>query len=170
MDTKPEVQFGSLISETDYQLEEQTDNRFTSTLIHDRPVIPTTVWNLVLRSLSVHSNMPKKRRWKGDPRNDTEDFQMMDIDFNPPSSVILLETSILAGSTSFLSSYGCHPLEQKQWCLQGQSFPSITNQEQFELGWSLMQIRGVWMAVALSSSPGFSKQDVWLASPTGFLD
>jgi len=31
--------------------------------------------------------MPKKRRRKGDPRDDTEDFQMMDIDFNPPSSV-----------------------------------------------------------------------------------
>jgi hypothetical protein len=29
----------------------------------------------------------KKRRRKGDPRDDTEDFQMMDIDFNPPSSV-----------------------------------------------------------------------------------
>ena len=31
--------------------------------------------------------MPKKRRRKDDPRNDIEDFQMMDIDFNPPSSV-----------------------------------------------------------------------------------
>ena len=32
--------------------------------------------------------MPKKRRRKGDPRNDTGDFQMMDIDdFNPSSSV-----------------------------------------------------------------------------------
>ena len=37
------VQLGSLISEIDYQLEEQTDNGFTSTLIHDRPVSPTTV-------------------------------------------------------------------------------------------------------------------------------
>ena len=31
--------------------------------------------------------MPKKRRRKDDPRNDIEDFQMMDIDFNPPPSV-----------------------------------------------------------------------------------
>ena len=31
--------------------------------------------------------MPKKRRRKGNPRDDIEDFQMMDIDFNPPSSV-----------------------------------------------------------------------------------
>lgn len=31
--------------------------------------------------------MYKKRRRKGNPRDDAEDFQMMDIDFNPPPSV-----------------------------------------------------------------------------------
>jgi hypothetical protein len=31
--------------------------------------------------------MVKKRRRKGDPRDDTENFQIVDIDFNPPSSV-----------------------------------------------------------------------------------
>ena len=31
--------------------------------------------------------MNKKRRRKGNPRNDAEDFQMMNIDFNPPPSV-----------------------------------------------------------------------------------
>ncbi len=30
--------------------------------------------------------MPKKRRRKGEPHDDAEDFQMMDIDFNPPST------------------------------------------------------------------------------------
>jgi hypothetical protein len=31
--------------------------------------------------------MPKKRRRKDDPRDDSEDFQMMDIDVNPSPSV-----------------------------------------------------------------------------------
>jgi hypothetical protein len=37
--------------------------------------------------------MPKKRRRKGDPRDDGEDFQMMDIDFNPPPSIPIATTS-----------------------------------------------------------------------------
>jgi hypothetical protein len=37
--------------------------------------------------------MPKKRR-KGDRRDETEDFQMMDVDFNPPSSVPIAARSL----------------------------------------------------------------------------
>ena len=51
--------------------------------------------------------MPKKRRRKDNPRDDTEDFQMMDIDYNPPSSV-----PIAASSTSTL-------INIDQWDIHG---------------------------------------------------
>ena len=77
------------------------------TLICDRPVSSTTVQKLSLSSLSVCSNMPKKQRRKGDPRNDTEDFQMMDIDdFLPPSS------DLIAASTSTV-------INISQWDIDG---------------------------------------------------
>jgi hypothetical protein len=37
--------------------------------------------------------MPKKRRRKGDSRDDVEDFQMTNIDFNPPPSVPIATSS-----------------------------------------------------------------------------
>ena len=42
---------------------------------------------------SVCSNMPNKRRRKGDPRNEAEDFQLMDVDFNPPPSAPIATSS-----------------------------------------------------------------------------
>lgn len=39
--------------------------------------------------------MPQKRRRKGDPRNEAEDFQIMDIDFNPPPSESIATSSSL---------------------------------------------------------------------------
>jgi len=49
--------------------------------------------------------MPKRRRRKGDPRDDGEDFQMMDIDFNPPPSVPTATTSSTSSTMINISQW-----------------------------------------------------------------